>query len=151
MIFAVCNPANSTEAQISLALQILCGFSIEQIADAFLAKTETIKKRLLRARTNLRNDNFRIDILKEDALRSRLDTVLRTLYLLFNEGYSSQSGSRLIRKDLCLEAVRLALVLTENPLTNTPEANALLALMCYQASRLDARTNDAGEKILFEE
>ncbi len=151
MIFAVCNPANSTEAQISLALQILCGFSIEQIANAFLAKTETIKKRLLRARTNLRNDNFRIDVLKEDAVQSRVDVVLRTLYLLFNEGYSSQSGNRLISKDLCLEAIRLTLVLTDNPLTNTPEVNALLALMCYQASRLDARTDDTGQMILFEQ
>lgn len=151
MIFAVCNPANSTQAQISLALQILCGFSVEQIADAFLTKKETIKKRLLRARTNLRNDNFEIEALKEDTIRSRLDTVLRTLYLLFNEGYSSKSNSQLIRKDLCLEAIRLTLILIENPLTDTPETNALLALMCYQASRLDARMNDAGEKILFEQ
>ncbi|PSL42902.1 RNA polymerase sigma-70 factor (ECF subfamily) [Chitinophaga niastensis] len=151
MIFAVCNPTNSTETQICLALQILCGFSVEEIADAFLSKKETIKKRLLRARTNLRNDNFQIKLLEKAALQSRHDAVLRTLYLLFNEGYSSRSNNHLIRKDLCSEAIRLALILIENPLTNTTKANALLALMCFQSSRLDARANDVGETILYEQ
>ena len=151
MIFAVCNPANSREAQISLALQVLCGFSVEEIANAFLSKTETIKKRLLRARANLRKDNFQIRQLQENTIQSRLDVVLRTLYLLFNEGYFSRSNNHLIRKDLCSEAIRLALVLTENPLTNTTQANALLALMCFQSSRLDARADDTGASILFEQ
>ncbi|MGJ1415201.1 RNA polymerase sigma factor [Sphingobacterium multivorum] len=151
MIFAVCNPANPTEAQICLALQILCGFSVEEIANAFLAKQETIKKRLHRARTNLRNDNFQIKSLSETEIKSRLDTVLKTLYLLFNEGYFSKTNNQQIRKNLCSEAVRLALLLTENPLTNTPQTNAILALMCFQSSRLEARTNDKGEAILFEE
>ena len=151
MIFAVCNPANSPEAQICLALQILCGFSVEEIADAFLSKTETIKKRLLRARQNLRNNHFEIKNLPEEAVKSRQDTVLKTLYLLFNEGYFSKSNNRLIRKEFCSEAIRLALVLTRNPLTNTPQTNALLALMCFQSSRLDARTNETGEAVLFEE
>lgn len=148
MIFAVCNPTNSTEAQICLALQILCGFSVEEIADAFLVKTETIKKRLFRARKKLRDDQFQIKPLQEAAIQSRLDAVLRTLYLLFNEGYYSRSNNHLIRKDLCSEAIRLTLILTENPLTNTPQANALLALMC---SRFDARVNDAGEAVLFKQ
>lgn len=151
MIFAVCNPANAPEAQICLALQILCGFSVQEIAHAFLAKPDTIKKRLLRARANLRNDHFQIRALAEATIQSRLDTVLSTLYLLFNEGYFSVSNDQLIRKDLCSEAIRLTLLLTENALTNTTEANALLALMCYQSSRLDARANDAGETILYEE
>jgi RNA polymerase sigma factor (sigma-70 family) len=151
MIFAVCNPSNSTEAQICLALQILCGFSVEEIADAFLTKTETIKKRLFRARTKLRNDNFQIKPIEEAIIHSRLDAVLRTLYLLFNEGYFSKSNNHLIRKDLCSEAIRLALILTENPLTNTPRANALLALMCFQSSRLDARINNVGEAVLFDQ
>lgn len=151
MIFAVCNPSNSTEAQICLALQILCGFSVEEIANAFLTKTETIKKRLLRARTNLRNDNFQIRLLQEATIQSRLDTVLRTLYLLFNEGYFSKSNNLLIRKDLCSEAIRLALLLTENPLTNSTQANALLSLMCFQSSRLEARADEAGEVILYEQ
>jgi RNA polymerase sigma factor (sigma-70 family) len=151
MIFAVCNPANPVEAQICLALQILCGFSVEEIADAFLTKKETIKKRLLRARATLRNENFQISSLPETVIRSRLETVLRTLYLLFNEGYASKSNNQFIREDLCSEAIRLAFILTENPLTNTTQANALLALLCFQSSRLDARANDQGGAILYEQ
>ncbi len=151
MIFAVCNPANSNESQICLALQILCGFSVEEIANAFLTKTETIKKRLKRARTNLRNDNFQIKSLSETEIKSRLETVLKTLYLLFNEGYFSKTNNKQIRIELCSEATRLTLLLTENPLTNTTQVNALLALMCFQSSRLEARTNVNGEAILFEE
>jgi len=151
MIFAVCNATNSTEAQICLALQILCGFSIEEIANAFLTKTETIKKRLSRARAILRNDNFQIKTLNETDIKSRLDTVLKTLYLLFNEGYFSKTKNQLIRKDLCAEAMRLTLSLTENPLTNMPQTSALLALMCFQTSRLDARRDMNGETVLFVE
>jgi RNA polymerase sigma-70 factor (ECF subfamily) len=150
MIFAVCNPTNSIEAQISLALQILCGFSVEEIANAFLTNRETIKKRLQRARNNLRNDNFQINGLTETDIKTRLDIVLKTLYLLFNEGYFSKTNNQLIRKELCSEAVRLTLVLTDNQLTNTPQVNALLALMCFQSSRLDARTGANGEAVLFE-
>ncbi len=150
MIFSVCNPVNSTAAQICLALQILCGFSVEEIANAFLTKTETIKKRLNRARTSLRSNDFRIKRLSESEIETRLEIVLKTLYLLFNEGYFSKSNNQLIRKDLCAEAIRLTLVLTENPLTNTPQANALLALMFFQSSRFDARTNNRGEVILLD-
>ncbi|WP_268849327.1 RNA polymerase sigma factor [Flavobacterium aestivum] len=151
MIFAVCNSTNSTESQICLALQILCGFSIEEIANAFLTKTETIKKRLQRARTNLRSDNFQIKSLSETEIKSRLDTVLKTLYLLFNEGYFSKTNNQLIRKELCSESIRLTLLLTENSFTNTPQTNALLALLCFQSSRLEARVNINGDAILFDE
>lgn len=150
MIFSVCNPANSTESQICLALQILCGFSVEEIANAFLTNRETVKKRLHRAKTNLRNDNFQISDLTETEIKIRLNTILKTLYLLFNEGYFSKTNNQLIRKGLCSEAVRLTLVLTENQLTNTPQVNALLALMCFQSSRLDARTGVNGKAILFD-
>ena len=151
MIFAVCNPVNSDESQICLALQILCGFSMEEIANAFLTKPGTIKKRLQRARANLRNDNFRIKSLNETEIKLRLDKVLKTLYLLFNEGYFSKTDDKQIRIELCSEATRLTLLLTENPLTNIPQTNALLALMCYQSSRLEARTNDKDEAVLFDE
>lgn len=151
MIFAVCNPANAPDAQICLALQILCGFSVEEISSAFLVKSETIKKRLYRARSRLNRDNFQIGNLSQAEIHARLDTVLKTLYLLFNEGYFSKTNDRLVRKDLCSEAIRLALVLAENPLANTPQTNALLALMCFQASRLEARTNEEGEAVLFED
>jgi RNA polymerase sigma-70 factor (ECF subfamily) len=151
MIFAACSPVNSQETQICLALQILCGFSIEEIANAFLSKPETIKKRLQRGREALRTHHFTIDSLNEQDIYQRLETVLTTLYLLFNEGYFSRSHNLLIRKDLCLEAMRLTLILTDHPFTNTSKANALLALMCFQSSRLDARVNDKGEAILFDE
>ncbi len=151
MIFLVCNPRNSTESQICLALQILCGFSVQEIANAFLAKFETIKRRLHRARTVLRNDQFRVQVLTGADVKQRLDAALRCLYLLYNEGYYSKTNDQLIRKDLCSEAIRLALVLTENPLTNTAEAKALLALMYLQSSRLDARTDQKGEAILFDD
>ncbi|MFC3199334.1 RNA polymerase sigma factor [Parapedobacter deserti] len=151
MIFAVCNPANSSKSQICLALQILCGFSVEEIANAFLTKAETIKKRLQRARTNLRNDKFQIRSLSEAAIVSRLSTVLKTLYLVFNEGYFSKTSDQHVRKELCSEAIRLGMVLTDNALTDTPQVNALLALMCYQSSRLEARAGDNGEIVLFDE
>lgn len=151
MMFAVANPAYSTKSQISLALQILCGFSVEEIANAFLDKTETIKKCLQRARTQLREERFQIKILNEKDITSRLDTVLKTLYLLFNEGYFSKTNDHSVRRDLCAEAIRLTLLLTNNAWTNSPQTNALLALMCFQSSRLDARTSEKGEAILFED
>lgn len=151
MMFAVANPSHSIKAQISLALQILCGFSVEEIANAFLDKTETIKKCLQRARTQLREEHFQIKNLNEPDINSRLDAVLKTLYLLFNEGYFSKTNDLSIRRDLCAEALRLTLLLTNNTWTNTPQTNALLSLMCYQSSRLEARTNEKGEAILFEE
>lgn len=151
MMFAICKPGNSTQSQICLALQILCGFSVEEIANAFLTKTETIKKRLLRARNVLRNERFTNEKLNEQQITQRLDSVLRTLYLLFNEGYFSQTNDQLVRKDLCSEALRLTLLLTRNPLTKADKTYALLALMCYQSSRLEARIDQNGETVLFEE
>ncbi|WP_249219741.1 RNA polymerase sigma factor [Chitinophaga sp. HK235] len=151
MIFAVCNPLIAPESQICLALQVLCGFSVEEIANAFLARKETIKKRLLRARADLRNGNFQLNELNEHTIKSRLDTVLKTLYLLFNEGYFSKSDRQLIRRELCSEAVRLTLLLTGHESTNITQVQALLALMCYQSSRLEARLNANGEVILFDE
>lgn len=151
MIFAVCDPDNSAESQICLALQILCGFSVEEIANAFLTGLETIRKRLYRAKTRLRNSGFQLRTLSPANIQSRLDTVLKTLYLLFNEGYFSKTNDQLIRNELCAEAMKLAVIFTDNPLTDTAQTKALLALMCYQASRLAARTADTGEMVLFDE
>lgn len=151
MIFSVCDPDVSADAQICLALQILCGFSVEEISNAFLTNPETVKKRLQRARAVLRNGNFRIKTLGEVEISARADNVLKTLYLLFNEGYFSRTNDQLIRKDLCSEAIRLTSILTGNALTNTPRTNALLALMYYQSSRFDARTDEIGEVILLED
>lgn len=151
MIFAVCHPINPPENQICLALQILCGFSVNEIANAFLSNRETIKKRLYRARLNLRKEKIELTLVQQADITTRMDVVLRTLYLLFNEGYFSKTQNRVIRKELCSEAIRLGLLLIEKPLTATPETYALLALMCYQSSRLEARVNNKGGIVLFEE
>jgi RNA polymerase sigma factor (sigma-70 family) len=151
MIFAVCNPVISKEAQIGLALRILCGFGINEIADAFLSNKETINKRLFRAKEILRKENICIGFPNESEIPKRLETVLTTLYLLFNEGYYSSGQTNTIHKEFCLEAMRLTYLLLENESTNKPIVNALMSLMCFQASRLEARTSESGESILYDE
>lgn len=151
MIFAICNPIIPAEAQIGLALRILCGFGIEEIAEAFLTNKETINKRLFRAKEKLRTENINIELPSESDVTTRLETVLTTLYLLFNEGYHSTTQKTHLRKELCLEAMRLNYFLIENETTNKPIVNALMALMCFHASRFEARTNQIGEPILYEE
>mgnify|MGYP001206614825 CR=1 FL=1 len=151
MIFAICQPSIPAEAQIGLALRILCGFGIEEIATAFLTSKETINKRLFRAKEKLREENVKIEFPGKHEIPNRLDTVLTTLYLLFNEGYYSLSQDTALRKDLCLEAMRLTHLLAENELTKSPSVYALLALMCFQASRFDARQNENGETILYQD
>lgn len=151
MIFAICNPTISAAAQIGLALRILCGFGIEEIAEAFLTHKETINKRLFRAKEKLRTANIRIELPNENEIDKRLETVLTTLYLLFNEGYHSTTQNTHLRKELCWEAMRLTYFLIENPATNKPIVNALLSLMCFHASRFEARTNELGEAVLYEE
>lgn len=150
MMFAVCHPSLTQEAQVGLALRILCGFGIEEIANAFLTNKETINKRLFRAKESLREAKINID--SDDlAIETRLPSVVKTIYLLFNEGYYSISQSQTLRKDLCLEAMRLCIMLIENEATNTPEVNALLSLMCFHYSRFESRLSDQGEIILYEE
>ncbi len=151
MMFAICHPAIPQEAQIGLSLRILCGFGIEEIADAFLTSKETINKRLFRAKEKLRTDQIKIEVPGPTAINERLTTVLTTLYLLFNEGYYSQSQNTQLRKEFCLEAMRLTLFLINYPLTNQPQVNALLALMCFHASRFESRTNEEGDIILYAE
>lgn len=150
MMFAICHPCNSTEAQIGLSLSILCGFGVEEIADAFLSNKETIYKRLARAKEKLRAENIRIEVPAQSEINSRLEAVLTTLYLLFSEGYYSDSQNKTLRQDLCVEAMRLNLMLLDNPATNTPAANALLSLMCFHSSRFEARTGSGGESVLYD-
>lgn len=151
MMFAICHPGIPAEAQVGLALRILCGFGINEIADAFLTNKEVINKRLFRAREKLRADNIAIELPSDTEISKRLETVLTTLYLLFNEGYYSAHSNTSVRKELCAEAMRLAHLLTENETTNLPAVNALLALMSFQSSRFEARTNEQGETILYED
>lgn len=151
MMFAVCHPSISKEAQVGLSLRILCGFGIEEIANAFLTGKETINKRLFRAREKLKQENIRIELPSPTEMDARLSAVLTIIYLLFNEGYYSVSQHTTLRKDLCMEAMRLCTMLVENESTNKPAVNALLALMCFHASRFDARINEQGELVLYEE
>ena len=150
MIFTVCDPINSAEAQIALALNLLCGFGIQEIADGFLTNKEVIYKRINRAKEKLKEANVKIEQPSNSEINDRLENVLTTLYLLFSEGYYSTSQNTILRKDVCAEAMRLTFLLIENPATNLPPVNALLSLMCFHSSRFDARTNSDGETILYQ-
>jgi predicted RNA polymerase sigma factor len=151
MIFAICNPLIASEAQIGLALRILCGFSIDEIAEAFFSSKTTINKRLFRAKEKLRTENLKMELPHQSELDSRLDNVLHVIYLLFSEGYYSRTQNRILRREFCLDAMRLAILLTEYEITNSPKANALLALMCFHASRFDARQTAKDDFILYDE
>ncbi len=151
MLFAICHPAISQEAQIGLSLRILCGFGIDEIANAFLTNKETINKRLFRAKEKLRDEKIEIKFPGEAEINNRLEAVLTTLYLLFNEGYYSESKDTIMRKDLCDEAMRLTQLLIDNEQINRPSVNALLSLMCFHASRFEARKNENGEMILYDD
>lgn len=139
MLFAVCTPAIASEAQIALALRILCGFSIDEIAGAFLSRKETINKRLFRAKEKLRTEGIKMELPAPAGIEARLENVLHIIYLLFNEGYYSRTHAQTLRQDLCFEAMRMGSLLTGYPLSNLPETNALMALMCFHASRFEAR------------
>lgn len=151
MLFAVCHPAVSEESQVGLALRVLCGFGIQEIADAFLTTKDVINKRLTRAKERLREADIRIEMPAAAEMEVRLEPVLTTIYLLFNEGYYSLSQDHTLRKDVCLEAIRLCSMLIENNATNKPQVNALMAMMCFHASRFDARTDASGAPVLYEE
>ena len=107
MIFAVCHPSIPIESQVGLALRLLCGFGIEEIADAFLTNKETVNKRLFRAKESLRKNLVNLEVPNEPELMQRMAAVLATLYLLFSEGYYSESRPEVLREDLCDEAMRL--------------------------------------------
>lgn len=151
MIFACCHPALARESQVALTLKILCGFSVEEIARAFLLPGETIAKRLTRARQRLQKEAVSFEIPAGPELATRLDAVLEVLYLLFNEGYNASQGASLIRRDLCAEAIRLTTLLQEHPAGDTPRTHALLALLHFQAARFSARLDAAGEILRLQE
>lgn len=151
MIFTICDPVIATEAQIALALNLLCGFGIQEIATAFLTNKDTIYKRLQRAKEKLKEARINIAIPGEAVLPQRIASVLITLYLLFNEGYYSVSGAHPLKRECCTEAMRLTLLLLENERTNLPAANALMALMCFHASRFEARADQSGDLVLYNE
>jgi RNA polymerase sigma-70 factor (ECF subfamily) len=149
MMFACCHPAIPVESQIALILKTLCGLSTAEIARAFLKGEEAIARRIHRAKEKIRAEGIQLELPPPAQLTCRLDAVLHSLYLLFSEGYNSSHPDHLIREDLCEEAMRLAYLLTQTPLTNLPRTNALLALFCFQASRLGARLDDRGNIVLL--
>jgi len=151
MLFAICHPSVPAESQIGLALRILCGFGIDEIANAFLTNKEVIYKRLLRAKEKLRTEKVPIEFPAETVINKRLEFVLITLYLLYNEGYYSESNDEVLREDFCIEAMRLTYLLIENKKTNQPPVNALLSLMCFHTSRFPARKSENGEIVLYED
>jgi RNA polymerase sigma factor (sigma-70 family) len=151
LMFACCHPMIPPEAQTALALKTLCGFSTTEIAMAFLTTEAAIAKRLTRARQRIRELQIPFEIPSGSELSDRLDGVLQTLYLLFNEGYKASSGDNLIREDLCSEAIRLATLLAEHPLTNQPRIHALIALMLLDAARLPARLDSQGNILRLKE
>lgn len=152
MIFTCCHPTLPTEAQVALTLKTLCGFSIPEIAAALLTNESNINKRLYRAREKIRNSSIHFTVPAGPDLLQRLDAVLLVIYLLFNEGYNATGDNEAIQKDLCLEAIRLAMLLTEKPITNEyPPIYALLALMCLHAARFEARTDTNNCLVILEE
>lgn len=143
MMFSCCHPRLPPTAQLALVLNVLCGFGAPEIAGALLSGTAAIEKRISRGKKTLAG--AQLFDLADREFEARLDTVLRALYLLFNEGYHGSSGRATVRAELCDEALRLLLLLREYPPANTPKANALAALMCLHRARLPARLDLAGE------
>ena len=147
LIFTCCHPALSPDAQVALTLREVCGLTTEEIAQAFLSAAPTLAQRIVRAKAKIRQANIPYEVPAPDELPERLDTVLRVVYLVFNEGYSASSGQSLTRLDLSAEAIRLGRLLIE--LVPEPEAIGLLALMLLQESRRSARTSPEGELVLL--
>ena len=147
LMFACFHPSLPAEAQTALALKTLCGFSPADIAKAFLTTEAAIAKRLTRARQRIAEMQIPFAIPAGPELKPRLDGVLHTLYLLFNEGYKASSGDSLVREDLCREAIRLTTILAEHPAGDLPRTHALLALMLFNAARVAGRTDQAGNLV----
>jgi RNA polymerase sigma-70 factor (ECF subfamily) len=151
MIFVCCDPALPAEARVALTLKAVGGFSVAEIARAFLAEEPTIAQRLVRAKRRIREEGITLTLPAPAEIPSRLDSVLQVLYLLFNEGYGAHTGEDLVREDLCGEAIRLAQLLASRPDTSLPKVHALLALFCFQAARLESRVDGEGNLLLLEE
>lgn len=151
MMFVCCHPLIPAEAQVALALKALCGFSPAEIAKAFLTTEAAIAKRLTRAKQKIRELRIAFEIPSGEESSARLDGVLRTLYLLFNEGYKASSGESLLREELCHEAIRLTTLLAGHPVGNHPRVHALAALMFLNGARLPARLDAQGNILRLEE
>ncbi len=151
LLFICCHPSIAPDAQVVLALKVLCGFGTGEIARAFLASEAAIEKQLTRTKQRIQDAGLAFDLPEGEDLAPRLDGVLAALYLLFNEGYKASAGDRLLREDLCREAVRLASLLVAHPIGRTPRSHALLALMHLSAARFPSRVDEHGDLLRLED
>ncbi len=151
MMFVCCHPVIPPEAQVALALKTLCAFSVIEISRAFLTTEAAIAKRLTRAKQKIQEAHIPFEIPVGDDLERRFESVLQSLYLLFNEGYKASSGDKLVRAELCHEAIRLAELLAQHRAGNQPRTHALLALMLLNAARIPSREDDRGNLLRLEE
>jgi RNA polymerase sigma-70 factor (ECF subfamily) len=151
MMFVCCHPIIPPEAQVALTLKTLCAFSVTEISRAFLTSEAAIAKRLTRAKQKIQDARIAFEIPVGDELTPRLESVLQSLYLLFNEGYKASTGEQLVREELCHEAIRLGELLAQHRAGNRPKTHALLALMLLNAARIHARQDDQGNLLRLEE
>jgi RNA polymerase sigma-70 factor (ECF subfamily) len=151
LMFVCCHPSIAPDAQVVLALKVLCGFSTGEIARAFLTSDAAIEKQLTRTKQRIQNAGIGFDIPEGEDLAGRIDGVLGALYLLFNEGYKASAGERLLREELCQEAVRLTSLLVSHPAGNTPRSHALLALMYLSAARFPSRLDEHGDLLRLDD
>jgi RNA polymerase sigma-70 factor (ECF subfamily) len=149
MICMCCHPELSRESSVALSLKTVGGFSVREIARAFLAEESTIAQRLVRAKRQIRETGLTLEMPRGQDLALRLDAVLEVIYFIFNEGYAAHEGEDLIRQDLCVEALRLGELIAGSSLS-APRVDALLALMALQTARLAARVDEAGNLVLLD-
>ncbi|XZE20829.1 RNA polymerase sigma factor [Pirellulaceae bacterium SH449] len=151
LLFLCCHPAISVESQVALALKTVSGFGVQEIASGLQTSSATIEKRLTRAKEKLREYEIDFSELTSAAIIERLEAVLSTIYLIFNEGYATSSGENAIRLDLCWEAIRLGKMVAEHPLCGSPAAQALVALMLLHLARMKGRLDRDGVVVLLAE
>src|SRR5215469_15197299 len=149
MMFSCVNPGLAEESQVALILQILCGFSVNEIANAFLSSAAAIEKRITRGKKLVSGSKRLFELSDSEDFQARLSAIQRALYLLFNEGYHGSCTEKVIRVELCREAMRLAALLSDHPLAAVPSTRALLALMCLHAARLPTRVDESGSLSLL--
>jgi RNA polymerase sigma-70 factor (ECF subfamily) len=149
LLFLTCHPSLASDARVALALKLVGGFSVGEIARAFLAQESAIAQRLVRAKRRLREEQVTFGMPDARDLPARLDSVLNCLYLMFNEGYAATSGDQMIRNDVAAEAIRLAHMIAMHPAISAPRAWALVSLMLLHAARFPARVDSEGTLFLL--
>ena len=151
LMFVACHPALDRDEQTMLTLKTVCGFGVKEIARAYLSSPEAVTQRLVRAKRKLKQLDLRFEIPEGPDLAARLPALTAAIYLLFNGGYTTREGEALMSRELCIEALRLATLLTTHPATATGECHALAALISFHHARADARASPGGELILLAE